>query len=104
MMGENLHPMTDTLTATDRAAIQQRVLRVLTLGQIVGSVAMASAVTIGAFVVQEALGDDTPLGGIAIATVTVGTGLMAQILSAGCDAVDAATGSGSATDWLRSGA
>jgi MFS family permease len=81
MMGENLHPMTDTLTATDRAAVQQRVLRVLTLGQIVGSLAMAGAVTIGAFVVQEALGDDTPLGGIAIATFTVGTGLMAQVLS-----------------------
>jgi MFS family permease len=70
------------LTAEELAVVQRRVLRVLTLGQVVGSLAMAGAVTIGAFVVQEALGDQTPLGGIAIATFTVGTGLMAQVLSA----------------------
>jgi MFS family permease len=68
-------------TAEQLAAIQRRVLRVLTFGQVVGSLAMAAAVTIGAFVVQEALGDETPLGGIAIATFTVGTGVMAQLLS-----------------------
>jgi MFS family permease len=72
---------TAAYTADELAAIQRRVLRVLTFGQVVGSLAMAAAVTIGAFVVQDALGDDTPLGGIAIATFTVGTGVMAQLLS-----------------------
>ena len=43
-----------------RAALQQRVVRVLALGQAVGGVALASAVTVGAFVVQDILGHDTP--------------------------------------------
>ena len=61
--------------------IQQRTLRVLVFGQIAGSAALAAAVTVGAFVIQEILGQDTPWGGIASATVTVGTGFMAQLLS-----------------------
>jgi MFS family permease len=66
----------------ERAELQRRVLRVLTAGQVVGAAALAAAVTIGAFVVQDALGDDTPWGGVATATVTLGTGVMAQVLSA----------------------
>jgi MFS family permease len=64
-----------------RAALQRRVLRVLTGGQIVGAAALGAAVTVGAFVVQEILGDETPWGGIAAATVTTGTAVMAQALS-----------------------
>jgi MFS family permease len=64
-----------------RAALQRRVLRVLTAGQIVGAAALGVAVTVGAFVVQDILGDETPWGGIAAATVTTGTAVMAQVLS-----------------------
>lgn len=74
----DLHPPLDDV---GRAALQRRVLRVLTAGQIVGAAALAAAVTIGAFVVQDVLGDDTPWGGVATATVTLGTGVMAQVLS-----------------------
>jgi MFS family permease len=38
-------------------------------------------VTVGAYVVQEILGDTTAWGGIATATVTTGTAVMAQVLS-----------------------
>jgi len=65
----------------ERARAQQRVLRVLTAGQIIGAAALAAAVTVGAFVIQEILGQDTSWGGIATATVTVGTAVMAQVLS-----------------------
>lgn len=64
-----------------RAQLQRRVLRVLTGGQIVGAAALAAAVTVGAFVVQDILGQQTPWGGIATATVTTGTAVMAQVLS-----------------------
>ena len=63
------------------AAIQRRTLRTLTLGQVVGAAALSSSVTVGAFVVQEILGKETPWGGIATATTTVGTAVMAQVLS-----------------------
>ncbi|MFM8265393.1 MAG: MFS transporter, partial [Acidimicrobiia bacterium] len=61
--------------------IQRRVLRVLVGGQIVGAAALGASVTVGAFVVQDILGDNTPLGGIATATVTMGTAFMSQVLS-----------------------
>ena len=61
--------------------MQRRVLRVLTVGQVLGAAALASAFTVGAFVVQEMLGHDTPWAGIATATVTLGTATMAQLLS-----------------------
>jgi MFS family permease len=64
-----------------RAALQQRVVRVLTSGQIVGAAALGTAVTVGAFVIQDILGDETPWGGVAAATVTTGTAVMAQVLS-----------------------
>ena len=53
----------------------------LTGGQIVGAAALGAAVTVGAFVVQEILGDETPWGGLATATFTTGTACMAQLLS-----------------------
>jgi MFS family permease len=69
------------LSDAERAAIQTRVLRVLTAGQIIGAAALAAAVTVGAFVVQDILGQETAWGGIATATVTIGTAVMAQMLS-----------------------
>jgi MFS family permease len=54
---------------------------VLVVGQIAGSAALSAAVTVGAFVIQDLLGQMTPWGGIASATVTVGTAFMAQVLS-----------------------
>jgi MFS family permease len=61
--------------------IQARTLRVLVVGQIAGSAALSAAVTVGAFVIQDLLGQTTPWGGIASATVTIGTAFMAQLLS-----------------------
>lgn len=45
------------------------------------SAALASAVTVGAYVVQGILGQDTPWGGIATATVTTGSAFMSQLLA-----------------------
>ena len=45
------------------------------------SAALASAVTVGAYVVQGILGQDTPWGGIATATVTIGSAFMSQLLA-----------------------
>jgi MFS family permease len=56
-------------------------LRVLVAGQIAGSAALAAAVTVGAFVVQDILGQNTPWGGIATSTVTMGTAFMSQMLA-----------------------
>lgn len=61
--------------------MQRRVLRVLVGGQIVGAAALGASVTVGAFVIQEILGNDTPFGGVATATVTMGTAFMSQILA-----------------------
>lgn len=66
---------------SERAAVQRRTLRVLTLGQIVGSASLAAAVTVGAFVIQEILDAETAWAGIATATVTTGTAFMSQVLS-----------------------
>lgn len=70
-----------THTPEQIAAIQKRTLRTLTLGQIVGSAALAASVTVGAFVIQEILGSKTPWGGLATATTTTGTAVMSQVLS-----------------------
>ena len=64
-----------------RAELQRRTLRALASGQVVGAAALASAVTVGAFVIQDILGQDTPWAGSATAMVTMGTALMAQVLS-----------------------
>jgi Na+/melibiose symporter-like transporter len=69
------------LDVATRGELQRRVLRVLTIGQIVGAAALGAAVTVGAFVVQDILGDETPWGGIATASVTTGTAVMSQLLS-----------------------
>jgi len=68
-------------TPDELVLIQRRTLRVLTVGQVVGAGALAAAVTVGAFVVQDILGQDTAWGGIATATVTIGTALGAQVLT-----------------------
>jgi MFS family permease len=69
------------LDATARAELQRRTLRALATGQVVGAAALALAVTVGAFVIQDILGQDTPRAGTATAMVTMGTALMAQLLS-----------------------
>lgn len=69
------------LTDAERMALQRRTLRVLTIGQVIGSAALGAAVTVGAFVVQDILGQETPWAGMATATVTVGTAAMSQMLS-----------------------
>lgn len=74
-------PRVMMVDVAERAMIQRKVLRVLTAGQIVGSAALSAAVTVGAFVIQDILGQDTPLGGMATAMVTVGTAVMAQRLA-----------------------
>jgi MFS family permease len=63
------------------ASIQKNTLRVLVASQIAGSAALAAAVTVGAFVMQDILGQSTPWGGAASATVTMGTAFMAQVLA-----------------------
>ena len=69
------------MTTNDLVAIQKRTLGVLMAGQVVASAALASAVTVGAYVVQGILGQDTPWGGIATATVTIGSAFMSQLLA-----------------------
>lgn len=69
------------LDPAERMALQRRTLRVLASGQVVGAAALASAVTVGAFVIQDILGQDTPWAGAATATVTTGTAFMSQSLS-----------------------
>ena len=69
------------IDAAARAELQRRTLRALASGQVVGAAALASAVTVGAFVIQDILGQDTPWAGSATAMVTMGTAVMAQVLS-----------------------
>ncbi len=71
----------DVLNDAERVALQRRTLRVLTIGQVIGSAALGAAVTVGAYVVQDILGQETPWAGMATATVTVGTAAMSQMLS-----------------------
>ena len=65
----------------DIDVVQRRTLRVLVLGQLAAAAALSSSVTVGAFVVQRILGQSTPWGGIATATVTIGTAFMSQVLA-----------------------
>lgn len=77
--------MTETSAAglepEEIALVQERVMRVLTVGQMIGGGALASAVTVGGFVIQNILGQDTPWAGLATATMTTGTGLASQVLA-----------------------
>ncbi|MFI6934751.1 MFS transporter [Streptomyces sp. NPDC050287] len=68
-------------SSVERAQIQRRSLRVLTLGQVVGAGALGAAVTIGGFVVEDIIGVATPWVGLSTAAVTAGSGAMAQILA-----------------------
>ena len=49
-----------TSTELDRIELQKRTLRVLVVGQVVAAAALSAAVTVGAFVIQDILGQDTP--------------------------------------------
>jgi MFS family permease len=69
------------VAVADRAALQRRVLWALTSGQIAGSAALGAAVTVGAFVVQDILDQETVWGGVATAAFTVGAAFMSQRLS-----------------------
>jgi len=65
----------------DLIALQKKTLRTLVAGQVVAAAALSAAVTVGAFVIQDILGQDTPWGGISSATFTLGSAFMSQILS-----------------------
>ena len=65
----------------DRVELQKRTLRVLVSGQVVAAAALSAAVTVGAFVIQDILGQDTPWGGISSATFTMGSAFMSQVLA-----------------------
>lgn len=67
--------------AIQLANLQRRTLRVLIVGQVVGGAALSSAVTVGAFVIQDILGTESPWAGAATATVTTGTAVMSQVLA-----------------------
>jgi len=65
----------------DRVELQKQTLRVLVSGQVVAAAALSAAVTVGAFVIQDILGQDTPWGGISSATFTMGSAFMSQVLA-----------------------
>ena len=67
--------------AASIAALQRRTLWVLGAGQVAGSAALGAAVTVGAFVVQDFLGAETPWAGAATATVTAGSAVCSRLLS-----------------------
>ncbi|NBU60462.1 MAG: MFS transporter [Actinobacteria bacterium] len=69
------------MQSVDNAALQKKTLRVLLAGQVVAAAALSAAVTVGAFVVQDILGQDTPWGGISSATFTMGSAFMSQVLA-----------------------
>ncbi len=65
----------------DRVALQKKTLRVLVTGQVVAAAALSAAVTVGAFVIQDILGQDTAWGGVSSATFTMGSAFMSQVLA-----------------------
>lgn len=69
------------MNEVDRDALQKKTLRVLVAGQVVAAAALSAAVTVGAFVIQDILGQDTPWGGISSATFTMGSAFMSQVLA-----------------------
>jgi MFS family permease len=64
-----------------REALQARTLRVLVAGQVVAAASLSAAVTVGAFVIQDILGQQTPWGGLSSATFTMGSAFMSQVLA-----------------------
>lgn len=69
------------MQSVDSAALQKKTLRILVAGQVVAAAALSAAVTVGAFVVQDILGQGTPWGGISSATFTMGSAFMSQVLA-----------------------
>lgn len=69
------------MASEEVARVQRRTLRVLAVGQMVGSAAMGASVTVGAFVIQDLLGTNSAWVGIATATVTFGAAVFARLLS-----------------------
>jgi MFS family permease len=63
------------------AALQRRTLRVLTAGQVVGSAAIGSSATVGAYIIQDLLGSATAWAGLGSATVTIGSATFAHVLA-----------------------
>ncbi|MFM7651164.1 MAG: MFS transporter, partial [Acidimicrobiaceae bacterium] len=53
----------------------------MVVGQVVAAAALSAAVTVGAFVIQDILGQETPWGGISSATFTMGSAFMSQVLA-----------------------
>jgi MFS family permease len=68
------------LTDDQRATVQRRTLRTLVLGQVIGSAALTSALTVGGLIAEEMLGSDT-LAGVAAASLTVGGAVGAAVLA-----------------------
>lgn len=73
--------MSDKLQNLDLVALQKRTLRVLVTGQVVAAASLSAAVTVGAFVIQDILGQQTPWGGLSSATFTMGSAFMSQVLA-----------------------
>lgn len=65
----------------DIMALQKRTLQVLVTGQVVAAASLSAAVTVGAFVIQDILGQQTPWGGLSSATFTMGSAFMSQVLA-----------------------
>ncbi len=65
----------------DLVALQKRTLRVLVTGQVVAAASLSAAVTVGAFVIQDILGQQTAWGGLSSATFTMGSAFMSQVLA-----------------------
>ena len=70
-----------TASDLDLVALQKRTLRVLVTGQVVAAASLSAAVTVGAFVIQDILGQQTPWGGLSSATFTMGSAFMSQVLA-----------------------
>ena len=70
-----------TASNIDLVALQKRTLRVLVTGQVVAAASLSAAVTVGAFVIQDILGQQTPWGGLSSATFTMGSAFMSQVLA-----------------------
>ena len=70
-----------TEPSIEREALQARTLRVLVTGQVVAAASLSAAVTVGAFVIQDILGQQTPWGGLSSATFTMGSAFMSQVLA-----------------------
>ena len=83
-MNQRPSSASSTLVATtseDRVTLQRRLLHVLTVSQILGSGAVTVAVTIGGFVVQDLLGEETPWAGLATAAATACGAVLSQVLA-----------------------